>query len=163
VEVSPRGVELAAVITAKAVAVLTLVLVLWATAPWEVTLKAAHALRVPGLVVQLVALTYRYLLLLGEEVGRLRIALRVRRCRRPHGPPPAQLPARGPRRRPPAGALRGGGRARRPGDALPRVRRPLPLPGGLPDRARRRARLRPGRGLGRRAARLGPAALKGSA
>jgi cobalt/nickel transport system permease protein len=78
VEVSPRGVELAAGITARAVAVLTLVLVLWATAPWEVTLKAAHALRVPGLVVQLVALTYRYLFLLGEEVGRLRIALRVR-------------------------------------------------------------------------------------
>jgi cobalt/nickel transport system permease protein len=48
------------------------------TAPWEVTLKAAHALRVPGLLVQLVALTYRYLHLLVEEVGRLRIALRVR-------------------------------------------------------------------------------------
>ncbi len=75
---SPRGLELALVITLKTVAVLTLVLVLWATAPWEVTLKAAHALRVPGLLVQLVALTYRYLFLLREEVGRIRIALRVR-------------------------------------------------------------------------------------
>jgi cobalt/nickel transport system permease protein len=78
VELSPRGLELAALILLKAVAVLTLVLVLWTTAPWEVTLKAAHALRVPGLVVQLLALTYRYLFLLGEEVVRLRTALRVR-------------------------------------------------------------------------------------
>ncbi len=78
VGVSPHGLELALLITVKAVAVLTLVLVLWMTAPWEVTLKAAHALRLPGLVVQLVALTYRYLHLLVEEVGRLRIALRVR-------------------------------------------------------------------------------------
>jgi cobalt/nickel transport system permease protein len=75
---SPAGLELAVLITLKTVAVLTLVLVLWATAPWEVTLKAAHALRVPGLLVQLVALTYRYLFLLVEEVGRLRTALRVR-------------------------------------------------------------------------------------
>jgi cobalt/nickel transport system permease protein len=76
--VYPGGLELALLIGLKSVAVLTLVLVLWATAPWEVTLKAAHALRVPGLLVQLVALTYRYLFLLVEEVGRLRIALRVR-------------------------------------------------------------------------------------
>jgi cobalt/nickel transport system permease protein len=69
---------LAALIVLKAVAVLTLVLVAWATAPWEVTLKALHALRVPGLLVQLLALTYRYLFLLGEEVVRLRTALRVR-------------------------------------------------------------------------------------
>ncbi len=78
VELSPRGVELAALILLKAIAVLTLVLALWLTAPWEVTLKAAHALRVPGLVVQLLALTYRYLFVLGEEVTRLRTALRVR-------------------------------------------------------------------------------------
>ena len=75
---SPRGLELALLLALKTITVLTLVLVLWATAPWEVTLKAAHALRVPGLLVQLVALTYRYLFLLVEEVGRLRIALRVR-------------------------------------------------------------------------------------
>jgi cobalt/nickel transport system permease protein len=77
-ELSPRGLELAALILLKGVAVLTLVLVLWATAPWQVTLRAAHALRVPGVVVHLIALTYRYLFLLAEEVGRIRIALRVR-------------------------------------------------------------------------------------
>ena len=49
-----------------------------ATAPLEVTLKAAHALRVPGLLVQLALLSYRYLFVLGDELARLRVALRVR-------------------------------------------------------------------------------------
>jgi cobalt/nickel transport system permease protein len=71
-------VQAAAVITLKALAIVMLTLVLWATAPVEVTFKAAHALRVPGVVVQLLALTYRYLFLLLEELGRLRVALRVR-------------------------------------------------------------------------------------
>lgn len=78
VSLSPSGVELAAVICLKSAAVVTLVLVLWATSPWQVTLKAARALRVPGLLVHLLGLTYRYLFLLAEEMQRLRIALRVR-------------------------------------------------------------------------------------
>jgi cobalt/nickel transport system permease protein len=52
--------------------------VLLASAPLDATLKAAHSLRVPGLVVQLALLTYRYLFLLADELGRLRTALRVR-------------------------------------------------------------------------------------
>jgi cobalt/nickel transport system permease protein len=48
------------------------------TAPLTDTLKAAHALRVPGVLVQLVLLTYRYLFVLSAELNRLRIALRVR-------------------------------------------------------------------------------------
>ena len=53
-------------------------LVVLATAPPDATLKAAHALRVPGLIIQLALLTYRYLFLLADELGRLRTALRVR-------------------------------------------------------------------------------------
>ena len=53
-------------------------LVVWTTAPMTSTLKAAHALHCPGLIVQLTVLTYRYLFLLLEELSRLRIALRVR-------------------------------------------------------------------------------------
>jgi len=52
--------------------------VLLATAPLDATLKAAHTLRVPGLLVQLGLLTYRYVFVLGSELNRLRIALRVR-------------------------------------------------------------------------------------
>jgi cobalt/nickel transport system permease protein len=72
------GARLALLITAKALAVLSLSLVLLATAPLDATLKAAHALRVPGLLVQLGLLSYRYLFVLADELARLRVALRVR-------------------------------------------------------------------------------------
>jgi cobalt/nickel transport system permease protein len=75
---SAAGLEMAAVILLKSLAAVTLILAVWATAPLEVNLKAAYALRVPGIVIQLVLLTYRYVFLLAEELGRLRIALRVR-------------------------------------------------------------------------------------
>jgi cobalt/nickel transport system permease protein len=63
---------------AKAMAILTLMLVLLATAPPEATFKAAHALHVPGLLVQLAMLTVRYTYLFGSELARMRVALRVR-------------------------------------------------------------------------------------
>ena len=65
-----------------ALTVATLMLVLLASAPLTVTFQAAHKLRVPGLLVQLALLTYRYVFLLAEEFRRLRIALRVRGFRR---------------------------------------------------------------------------------
>jgi cobalt/nickel transport system permease protein len=78
VHVSQYGVDAALLLVAKALALVTLMQVLLATAPLDATLKAAHALRVPGLVVQLVLLTYRYLFVVADEFGRLRVALRVR-------------------------------------------------------------------------------------
>ena len=75
---SAAGAETALVLVCKAAALVLLALVLAATAPLDATLKAAHALRVPGLLVQLTLLSYRYLFLLADELGRLRIALRVR-------------------------------------------------------------------------------------
>jgi cobalt/nickel transport system permease protein len=52
--------------------------VLLVSAPLDATLKAAHALLVPGLLIQLGLLSYRYLFVLGDELDRLRVALRVR-------------------------------------------------------------------------------------
>jgi cobalt/nickel transport system permease protein len=75
---SRHGVETALLLNAKAIALVTLLLVMQATAPLESTLKAAHSLRIPGLLVQLSLLTYRYVFVLAEELRRLRIALRVR-------------------------------------------------------------------------------------
>jgi cobalt/nickel transport system permease protein len=75
---SAHGAKVALLLCLKAAAVVTLFLVLLASAPLDATLKAAHALRVPGLVVQLALLTYRYLFLLADELARLRTALRVR-------------------------------------------------------------------------------------
>ena len=74
----PYGLLVALVLCAKGLAVVTLMLILLATAPLDATLKAAHSLRVPGLLVQLALLTYRYVFVLGIELSRLRIALRVR-------------------------------------------------------------------------------------
>ncbi len=74
----PDGLIFAAVLLAKALTVVSLMLVLLATAPLQDSCKAAHALRVPGILVHLVLLTYRYVFLLAEEFARLRIAVRVR-------------------------------------------------------------------------------------
>lgn len=65
-------------VLSRALAMVSLVLVHLATTPLPDTFKAAHSLRVPGLLVQVLMLTYRYLFLLGEEFRRLRTALRVR-------------------------------------------------------------------------------------
>ncbi len=78
VRVSGHGLTVALLIWTKALTVLSLMLVLLASAPLEDTLKAAHALRVPGLLVQLAVLTYRYVFVLAGELARLRVALRVR-------------------------------------------------------------------------------------
>jgi cobalt/nickel transport system permease protein len=78
VTVSWHGLSMALFVAGKALTVLTLMLVLLSSAPLEDTLKAAHALRVPGLIVQLAVLTYRYIFVLEGELARLRVALRVR-------------------------------------------------------------------------------------
>jgi cobalt/nickel transport system permease protein len=75
---SGHGIVVALLLAAKALALLILFLTVLATAPLEATLKAAHALYVPGLLVQLGLLTYRYLFVLADELRRLRIAVRVR-------------------------------------------------------------------------------------
>jgi cobalt/nickel transport system permease protein len=65
-------------LTACLCALLTLMLVLLATTPLSSICNAAGALYFPRLLVLLILLTYRYVFLLLEEFGRLRIALRVR-------------------------------------------------------------------------------------
>jgi cobalt/nickel transport system permease protein len=72
------GLRAALLLCCKAAAIVTFMLVLLATAPLTATLKAAHALHMPGILIQVAMLTYRYIFLLFAELGRLRIALRVR-------------------------------------------------------------------------------------
>jgi len=76
--VHPHGDVLALVLLLKALTIVTLTLVLLASATLQDICKAAHALHVPGVLVQLILLSYRYVFLLADEFGRLRIALRVR-------------------------------------------------------------------------------------
>jgi cobalt/nickel transport system permease protein len=78
ITLSITGLVRAVTLLAKAAGVVSLMLVLVATAPLQDTFKAAQSLRVPGWLVQLTLLSYRYVFLLAEEFGRLRTALRVR-------------------------------------------------------------------------------------
>jgi cobalt/nickel transport system permease protein len=78
VTLSKPGLVLASLILLKTLVVVSLILVLLGTAPLTDTLKAAHSLHVPGLLIQLALLAYRYVFVLGGELGRQRIALRVR-------------------------------------------------------------------------------------
>jgi cobalt/nickel transport system permease protein len=72
------GWRFAAVLLTKALTLFTLTAVLLVTAPLDATLKAAHALWLPGLLIHLSLLTYRYVFVIGDELARLRVALRVR-------------------------------------------------------------------------------------
>jgi cobalt/nickel transport system permease protein len=76
-----EGWRLAGLFLFKGLALFTLSGVLLVTAPLEASLTAARALFIPGLLVQLVLLCYRYLFVLGDELARLRVALRVRAFR----------------------------------------------------------------------------------
>lgn len=69
---------LAVVVFLKGLTIAVLALVLLVTAPLPTTLAAAHAMWVPGRLVHLTLLTYRYVFVLADELRRLRTALRVR-------------------------------------------------------------------------------------
>jgi len=76
--VSERGLVAGLAVFSRCVAIGSLSLVLVGTAPVHHTIAAAHKLKVPGLLVLLALLAYRYAFLLGDELRRLRVALRVR-------------------------------------------------------------------------------------
>jgi cobalt/nickel transport system permease protein len=75
---SPESARIVVLIFLKAAALVLLLQVILVTAPLTTSLKAAHHLHVPGLVVQILMLSYRYVYVLGDELTRLRTALRVR-------------------------------------------------------------------------------------
>jgi cobalt/nickel transport system permease protein len=77
VRVSERGLLSGLAVTFRCLAIGAVSLVLVGTAPLHHTIAAAHRLRVPGLVL-LTLLAYRYAFLLGDELRRLRVALRTR-------------------------------------------------------------------------------------
>ena len=78
VRISEAGFVNALVMMLRILAIGMLALVLTRTAPLNHTLTAAHNLRVPGMLVQIAKLAYRYTFLLSSEMRRMRIALRTR-------------------------------------------------------------------------------------
>lgn len=80
--ISRRGLELALLIVVRALAVGGLALLLLATTPLDRLTRALLGLHVPNVLVQLFSMSLRYVYLLGEELGRVRLALRTRAYRR---------------------------------------------------------------------------------
>ena len=78
VRVSERGLAIGFAVFARCLAIGCLSLVLVGTAPLHHTLAAAHKLKVPGLLVLIAGLAYRYTFLLVDEYKRVRVALRTR-------------------------------------------------------------------------------------
>jgi cobalt/nickel transport system permease protein len=78
VRVSEAGLVAGLAVLCRGLAIGCFALLLVGTAPLHHTLAAAHKLKVPGLLVQLTLLAYRYTFLLAEEMRRLRIAMRTR-------------------------------------------------------------------------------------
>lgn len=78
VRISEQGLVVGIAVFARCLAIGCLALVLVGTAPLHRTLAAAHALRVPGLLVLVAGLAYRYAHLLAQEYRRVRVALRTR-------------------------------------------------------------------------------------
>jgi cobalt/nickel transport system permease protein len=78
VHLSATGIQVGLGVVLRCLAIGTLGLVLLGSAPLPRTLAAAHALRLPGGVVQVAQLAYRYAFLLFDEARRVRLALRTR-------------------------------------------------------------------------------------
>jgi cobalt/nickel transport system permease protein len=76
--ISLRGVQAGLMIIARGMTIACLFLTLLAATNVDDLYRAAHALGVPGLLVQMGRMSYRYLFVLREELRRLRTALRVR-------------------------------------------------------------------------------------
>jgi cobalt/nickel transport system permease protein len=78
VRLSERGLFAGFAVFCRCLAIGSFGLVLLGTAPIHHTFTAAHRFKIPGRIIWLALLAYRYSFLLGEELRRLRIALRVR-------------------------------------------------------------------------------------
>jgi cobalt/nickel transport system permease protein len=75
------GLRVGGVVAMRVMTVGLLALVLMRSNPFHELLAAAHALKLPGVLVQVAQLAYRYTFVLASEARRLRIALRARAFR----------------------------------------------------------------------------------
>jgi len=72
------GLLTALLIAVRFVSILTLAMVLFGTAPFLRTIKAMRALYLPALLADMVLLTFRYLNELGDDLRRMRTAMKMR-------------------------------------------------------------------------------------
>lgn len=77
-QISERGLVSGLAVFCRCLATGSFALILVGTAPLHHTFTAAHRLKIPGVLVLLALLAYRYAFLLYDELRRLRVALWVR-------------------------------------------------------------------------------------
>lgn len=78
IQLSARGVQAGLSVTFRCLAIGCLAMVLLGTTSWNHTLAAAYQLMVPGVLILITAMAYRYSVLLAEEFRLIRIAMRTR-------------------------------------------------------------------------------------
>jgi cobalt/nickel transport system permease protein len=71
VPVSIEGLAYASLIIIRALAAVTLSITMLATTRFDMTIKALYALRVPGILVQMLMFTYRYIFVIMDEFSRM--------------------------------------------------------------------------------------------
>jgi cobalt/nickel transport system permease protein len=74
--VSYEGIYLASLIMLRAIAAVTLVVIMLATASFDTTIKALYSLKVPSTIVQILMFTYRYIFVITDEFQRMWKAIR---------------------------------------------------------------------------------------
>ncbi len=79
-----EGLFSALLIAIRFVSILTVVLVLFGSAPFLKTIKAMRALRLPAILADMVLLTFRYLNELGDDLRRMRTSMKMRGFRAKH-------------------------------------------------------------------------------
>ncbi|TGC07280.1 cobalt ECF transporter T component CbiQ [Methanolobus halotolerans] len=71
ISVSTEGLAYASLIIIRALAAVTLAFTMLATTRFDMTMKALYALRVPGMLVQMLMFTYRYIFVIIDEFSRM--------------------------------------------------------------------------------------------
>lgn len=76
--ISRQGLKLSSLIALRAISICMVVLVMVGTTKFHKTLKTLEKLKLPHKLIQLIMFTYRYVFVLGEELGRMSTAARAR-------------------------------------------------------------------------------------
>lgn len=82
IRINPRGVLVAALAFLKASAIVVMMVPLFGTNRFPVTIQALASLRVPSMVIQMILMCYRYLFVFASEMQRMATAMKARGFRK---------------------------------------------------------------------------------
>jgi cobalt/nickel transport system permease protein len=79
IEINARGLFLAARVYCKAISIVLLVVPMFGTSRFDISIKALEHLKVPNSVVQMLLFSYRYIFVFIAELKRMTLAMQVRK------------------------------------------------------------------------------------